>query len=56
MQKNLKRNLKPELEPVRLGDTFKEMDDLLQTGTKIKEGASKNLKDYDCWYNDLDAE
>ena len=24
----------------------------MQTGIKIKEGASKNLKDYDCWDND----
>jgi len=50
------KTLKPQLEPVRMGETFRDMDELLQTGTKVKEGASKNLKDYDCWDNDLAPE
>jgi hypothetical protein len=29
------------------------LDELLQNGSKIKEGASKILKDYDCWDSDL---
>jgi len=27
----------------------KELSELIQTGSKVTEGASKNLKDYDCW-------
>ena len=32
---------------------FKEEDALAQGPSKITEGASKNLKDYDCWDTDL---
>lgn len=32
------------------------MGELVQTNSKINEGASKNLKDYDCWENDLKPE
>jgi hypothetical protein len=29
------------------------LEELLNTNNKVKEGASKNLKDYDCWDSDL---
>lgn len=56
LNKAMRRVHKVELEPVKLGETPRDLDELLQTGIKSKEGASKNLKDYDCWDNDLPAE
>ena len=52
MKNTLKRALKVELEPVKLNDTH-DLGELLQADSKNKEGASKNLKDYDCWDTDL---
>lgn len=48
----MKRSRKIDLEPVKLHDTHS----LLQNTSQVKEGASKNLKDYDCWDNDLQPE
>lgn len=53
LNKVMKRVHKVGLQPVKLGDTPRDLDELLQTGIKTKEGASKNLKDYDCWDNDF---
>jgi hypothetical protein len=49
----MKRSHKLDLEPVRLGETPRDLDELLNTNGKAKEGASKNLKNYDCWEEDL---
>ena len=56
LKNTLKRTNKVGLEPVKLNDTHGDFGELLQTGSKVKEGASKNLKDYDCWENDLTPE
>lgn len=53
LNKAMKKTHKIGLEPVKLNDTHRDFDELLQNNSKIKEGASKNLKDYDCWDNDL---
>ena len=49
LKNNLKKTLKVELEPVKPGDTQGDFGDVLNNGSKVNEGASKNLKDYDCW-------
>lgn len=51
----MKKTQKIGLEPVKLNDTHRDFDQL-QNNSKIKEGASKNLKDYDCWDNDRTPE
>jgi len=48
----MKKTLKVGLEPVKLNDTHGDLGDLLNNGSKAQDGASKNLKDYDCWEND----
>lgn len=53
LNKAMKKTSKIGLEPVKLNDTHRDFDELLQNNSKVKEGASKNLKDYDCWDNDL---
>lgn len=41
---------------MKLGETPRDLDELMQASSKPKEGASKNLKDYDCWDNDLEPQ
>ena len=48
----MKKTLKVGLEPVKLNDTNGDLGELLNNGSKAQDGASKNLKDYDCWEND----
>jgi hypothetical protein len=55
LKNTLKKTFKERLEPVKLNETA-ELGELLQSGSKINEGASKNLKDYDCWENDFTPE
>ena len=56
LKNTLKKAHKVELEPVKPGDTQGDFGDVVNNGSKVHEGASKNLKDYDCWENDLTPE
>lgn len=52
LKNTMKKAHKVELEPVKAGDTHGDFGEIVNNGSKVNDGASKNLKDYDCWEND----